>query len=120
MGSRKDNNHTRGSFGETIGRGAIFGGLKEKAKNYLNDPKKLKELIDRARIKATSAGRYGPLKPIWESIMALLRLLRAYWRGDYRQVPLQSLILIVAAILYFVSPIDIIPDFRAGRAQNSG
>jgi uncharacterized membrane protein YkvA (DUF1232 family) len=114
MRSRGTNSGRGSGFGETIGRGAFFGRLKDKAKDYLNDPKKLKELIERARTKAKSAGRDGPLKPIMESVMALLRLLRAYWRGDYRQVPLPSLILIVAGVLYLVSPIDIIPDFLVG------
>jgi uncharacterized membrane protein YkvA (DUF1232 family) len=46
--------------------------------------------------------------------MAFLRLLRAYVRGDYRNVPFKSLVLIIAAVLYFVMPIDVIPDFIFG------
>jgi uncharacterized membrane protein YkvA (DUF1232 family) len=45
-----------------------------------------------------------------EKFFTLGRLLRAYARGEYREIPWKSLLLIVAAILYFINPIDIIPD----------
>jgi uncharacterized membrane protein YkvA (DUF1232 family) len=45
-----------------------------------------------------------------EKFFTLGRLLRAYAKGEYRSVPWKSLILIVAAILYFINPIDILPD----------
>lgn len=45
-----------------------------------------------------------------EKFFTLGRLLRAYAQGEYRQIPWKSLLLIVAAILYFINPIDIIPD----------
>jgi uncharacterized membrane protein YkvA (DUF1232 family) len=37
-------------------------------------------------------------------------MLRAYRQGDYKEIPWQSLVLILASLLYFVSPIDFIPD----------
>jgi len=51
---------------------------------------------------------------VFQSLRALLRLLRAYVKGEYRNVPPKSLILIVAGILYFLMPIDVIPDFIVG------
>jgi uncharacterized membrane protein YkvA (DUF1232 family) len=45
-----------------------------------------------------------------EKFFTLGRLLRAYAQGEYRTVPWKSLLLIVAAILYFINPIDVIPD----------
>lgn len=38
------------------------------------------------------------------------RLLRAYAHGEYREMPWKSLLLIVAAVLYFINPIDVLPD----------
>jgi uncharacterized membrane protein YkvA (DUF1232 family) len=38
-------------------------------------------------------------------------LIKAYVVGDYRQIELGSLVKIIAAFVYFISPIDIIPDF---------
>ena len=45
-----------------------------------------------------------------EKFFTLGRLLQAYARGEYREIPWKSLVLIVAAIIYFINPIDVIPD----------
>lgn len=100
-------------FGARIVRSAFFIRLLQRAKDYLADPQKLNRLIETARTKGAATGD-GPLQGIWQSVLALLRLLRAYWRGDYRQVPTQTLLLIIAGILYFVSPVDLIPDIVVG------
>ena len=104
----------RKRFGKRIVGGSYFAGLLSRATQYAKNPDKLKDLTTKARQKAESAGRSGPLKDLWESMMALLRLIRAYAKGEYRQVPAQSLVLIVAAVLYFLTPLDVIPDFIFG------
>ncbi|MDQ3486416.1 MAG: DUF1232 domain-containing protein [Acidobacteriota bacterium] len=101
-------------FGGRIARGVLFARLKENASAYLRDPDKLRDLVQKAKGKAEAAGASGPLKDMWQSLLSLLRLLRAYASGQYRNVPAKSLVLIVAGILYFVMPIDLIPDFVVG------
>ncbi len=101
-------------FGGRIARGVLFARLKENASAYLRDPDKLRDLVQKAKGKAEAAGASGPLKDMWQSLLSLLRLLRAYASGQYRNVPAKSLVLIVAGILYFVMPIDVIPDFVVG------
>ena len=39
------------------------------------------------------------------------RLMRAYAQGEYQGIALRNVLLILAAIIYFVSPIDLLPDF---------
>jgi uncharacterized membrane protein YkvA (DUF1232 family) len=39
------------------------------------------------------------------------RFCKAYALGHYRNVPLKTILIIIAAILYLVNPIDLIPDF---------
>lgn len=46
-----------------------------------------------------------------EQLSVVTRLLRAYASGDYRQLPWKTLIRVIAVLIYFVSPIDILPDF---------
>jgi uncharacterized membrane protein YkvA (DUF1232 family) len=43
-------------------------------------------------------------------LRATWRLIRAYLRGDYRDVRLRSVLAVVTALVYFVSPVDLIPD----------
>ena len=45
-----------------------------------------------------------------EKFFILGRLLKAYSHGEYRTIPWKSYLLVVAAILYFINPIDLIPD----------
>ena len=51
-----------------------------------------------------------PLLDIWDDIKELISLLKDYAQKNYRDIPLKSIIAIGAAIAYFISPIDIIPD----------
>ncbi|PRY12010.1 uncharacterized membrane protein YkvA (DUF1232 family) [Pontibacter ummariensis] len=44
-------------------------------------------------------------------MQTFIRLVKAYMNGDYRNVATKSLVIGVAVLLYFVSPLDIIPDF---------
>ena len=38
------------------------------------------------------------------------RLIKAYGTGEYRQIPWKTLLLIVAAVIYFINPVDLLPD----------
>ena len=40
----------------------------------------------------------------------MLRLVRAYHRGEYHQVSDEALVWIIAALKYLVDPFDLIPD----------
>jgi len=48
-----------------------------------------------------------------DQIETIIRLVRSYMKGDYRDVSKRNIALSVGALLYFVSPIDLIPDFIA-------
>jgi uncharacterized membrane protein YkvA (DUF1232 family) len=45
-----------------------------------------------------------------EKFFVLGRLLKAYALGQYKQVPWKTILLIVAAIIYFLNPLDLVPD----------
>jgi uncharacterized membrane protein YkvA (DUF1232 family) len=45
-----------------------------------------------------------------EKFMVMGRLMKAYVAGHYRALPWKSLLLMTGAILYFVMPVDLIPD----------
>ncbi len=40
-----------------------------------------------------------------------LRMLKAYINGEYRQIPWRSLLMIIGSLIYFMMPLDLIPDF---------
>jgi len=87
-----------------------FQQAKSKAEEYARDPEKAKKLIDDAFKKAKGKNK-GPLGEVWRYLTALIRLTRAYFDRQYTDVPWQTIVLAIAALIYFVSPIDLIPDF---------
>lgn len=38
----------------------------------------------------------------------------AWWRGEYRAISKSTLVSVVAALLYFLSPLDALPDWIPG------
>jgi uncharacterized membrane protein YkvA (DUF1232 family) len=48
------------------------------------------------------------------SIPVLASLIRSYTKKEYTDIPIGSIIAIISALIYFVSPIDFIPDFIPG------
>ena len=85
---------------------------KSKAEEYISSPDKSKQLLDAALKKSKQKEKHkGPLAEMWDSLTALFRLLRAYIRHEYTAIPWGSIVLVTVAIIYFVSPIDLIPDW---------
>lgn len=50
------------------------------------------------------------LTNVWGNIKLLFSLIKDYSSGEYKEIPWTSVAAVVSAILYFVSPIDVIPD----------
>src|SRR5256885_13469536 len=83
------------------------------ARLFAKDPEKLRQLFKEAVKKAPTIPR-EPFKDLWAYFQAMLRLIRAYYRREYRNVPVQSLVTIIGAIIYILNPFDLIPDWIAG------
>ncbi len=74
-------------------------------------------LLSRGRLPALlfAVARKGPrLGQLKEDVRLLQALCVAWWRGEYRQISPKALVTIVAGLLYFVSPLDAIPDWLLG------
>src|SRR5690606_37786207 len=46
-----------------------------------------------------------------DQLALLAQLVGAVWRGEYKGLSRQALVAAVAALIYFVSPLDAIPDW---------
>jgi uncharacterized membrane protein YkvA (DUF1232 family) len=100
-----------GSVSENeITQSAAFRRATSEAESYVKDPQRLRKLFQDAVGKINHIPR-GPFAETWPYLMAMIRLIRAYHQGEYRDISSQNLLTIVAAILYFVSPFDVIPDW---------
>ncbi|MGG5253183.1 YkvA family protein [Neobacillus sp. SM06] len=83
-----------------------------KAKEYLNKPKKTDKLLTKAVKKAMI--QKDSLGNAWDKLKLLTDLVRAYTKGDYRNVSPGTILTVIGAIIYFVSPVDLVPDFIVG------
>jgi len=79
------------------------------AKACAGDPESLQALFDSAAKKAAAISK-KPFKQNWAYLQTMLRLIRAYHRGEYDQVSDDALVWIIAALNYLVDPFDLIPD----------
>lgn len=55
--------------------------------------------------------RIGLWHRLIEDFRLLYALIKDYWRGEYRDVSLWSLLVFVLGIIYVLSPLDIVPGF---------
>ncbi len=56
----------------------------------------------------------GVMARVADDLRTMLRLAGAWARREYTIVPWKTMLYIVAAIIYFVNPIDLIPDILTG------
>ncbi|MDQ7949626.1 MAG: YkvA family protein [Pedobacter sp.] len=54
------------------------------------------------------------LSEVWNELQLFLSLVRDYSNKSYTAIPKRSVLAITAGLLYFISPLDIIPDFLLG------
>lgn len=94
---------------------------KKKAEVILNDETKSAEFADSVDAKFNkTVSKKKPLffsqkiKDMASYIPLFNACVRSYIKGEYREIPVGAIIAVVAALIYFVSPIDLIPDFIPG------
>ena len=54
------------------------------------------------------------LTAIWDKMQLLFALAKDYANGSYNDVSNASIVAIIGSLLYFISPVDVIPDFILG------
>lgn len=84
---------------------------KKKAVELLKNAEKLDELLVRVDEKFKSIPKVGEKLAY---IPELALMIRSYLIGEYKDISSAELVAIVAALIYFVAPIDIIPDGLPG------
>jgi len=83
-----------------------------KAARLAGRPGRLLKLVSQLLFKVDRTHLSGKL---WkEQALLVGRLVTAYARGHYRSIPLKSFLPIVAVVLYFLNPFDLVPDALVG------
>lgn len=96
-------------------KNAFFRLALAQATKLLGKPGRLAQLVARMLHRLYHSDRKElSVKAVREKFQVLGRLIVAYARGRYRAIPVKALIAVVAAVVYFLNPIDFIPDALLG------
>ena len=87
---------------ETLERGF------HEAESTIDDKEKLSTLLNKLKQKMKSLPMVGS---VLANVPTMFKLLNSYLKGDYTDIPRKQLVIIVSAVSYLVSPIDLVPDF---------
>lgn len=82
--------------------------LEEKSKKITDED--IQKVLNKEKEIEDKVNGAGPLREYIDAVKSMFSLVRAYWSGEYREIPWFTIAAIVAALLYVFSPIDLIPD----------
>jgi len=82
----------------------------EDAQSVDEDNVKYASIIGTRKINDFGTEPPGSLQNIWTEIKLMVDLVSDYSQGNYKEVPWDVIAAIAGALIYFVSPIDVIPD----------
>ncbi|MEQ9286817.1 MAG: YkvA family protein [Cyclobacteriaceae bacterium] len=92
-----------------------FKKYKEKATALLQDKKKVQELVKNSAEKIkTVIEKNENLKEFVDQVGLMIRMIKAQFSGEYKDFPWKSTVMVAGALLYFLTPLDLIPDFIPG------
>ena len=85
-----------------------------RARRLIASPRELLRVVEKASRKQAAVGDSPRLKAVLEQLKAMLDLLRAWANGTYQEISKANLLLIAGAVVYFLIPTDLLPDFIFG------
>lgn len=87
----------------------------DEAEDIARDPQEMNKLVDKSGRKLHDVkSNKQSFKNFIPQLLTFQRMVMAYSRREYPHLPWKSLLSIIGAILYFLNPLDLIPDFIPG------
>ena len=87
----------------------FFKKSESKASVILKDKAKAGDTIKEALGKAVP--NTSDWEGVWAKMLLLFAVAKDYVNGDYTEIPKRSIVAILGGLIYFLSPIDVVPDF---------
>lgn len=87
----------------------------DEAEDIARDPQEMDKLVDKSgrKLQDVKRKKHG-LKDFIPQLLTFQRMVRAYAKREYPHLPWKSLLAIIGSLLYFLNPLDLIPDFIPG------
>lgn len=98
--------------GLQISKNAVFNLFINRATRLLGRPFKIITVLNETADKlADEKSKDNKFKQLFDVALTLVRLVRSYADGSYREIQTSTVVSGLAVLLYVLSPIDLIPDF---------
>jgi uncharacterized membrane protein YkvA (DUF1232 family) len=85
------------------------------AADLIRNKKKVHQILEHAFQKTgqmnNTDNSKGPLENVWDGFLLAMNVAKDWISGRYRQIPVATITTVIAGIVYFLSPADLIPDF---------
>jgi len=95
-----------------ISENKFFQRAKEKAADIIGDRDKMNDLVSSSKEKLHNINfEDSKISRMAVSLRVMARMVKAFANGQYSELPWKSLLSIVGGLVYFLMPIDLIPDF---------
>ncbi len=95
-----------------VEKNKYFEQAKSKASHILSNKEKLEEVLAASKNRLSELNiENSKLKKLGTNLRLFLRMIKAYARGLYKEIPWKSMVAIVGGVLYFLMPLDLVPDF---------
>ena len=90
----------------------VLGKMKARAQRIVQDHGELKKLLEKTHKKLEDAqGDDSLMQKMGDYLKMIMRMITNYLNGSYNHTPWQTILMLVAGLLYFITPLDAIPDF---------
>ena len=97
--------------GLKISKNALFNVFIGRATKLLGKPFKVVAILNETADKlASKESKDNKFKQLFDVALTIVRMVRAYISGDYRNIESGTVISALAVLLYVLSPIDLVPD----------
>ncbi|MBD2722746.1 MULTISPECIES: YkvA family protein [Hymenobacter] len=98
--------------GLKLSKNVIFNVFIARATKLLGRPFKVVTVLNEAADKlADQKSHTNKFRQLFDVALTLVRLVRSYISGEYREISTSTIISGLAVLLYVLSPIDLVPDF---------
>ena len=98
--------------GLKISKNALFNVFIGQATQLLGRPFKIVTVLNEVADKlASKEAKTNKFRQLFEVALTLVRLVRSYISGEYREISTSTIVSGLAVLLYVLSPIDLVPDF---------
>ena len=85
------------------------------SREYFNDKDKVLNTLDRAfhKVLHLEDGK-SELSGLIGKVKLFIQMISAYVKGEYREIPWKTVLILMAGLIYFLNPFDLISDFIPG------